>query len=76
MPRGNGTGPPGGSGPGTGRGAGRGGKGAGRMGGTKPEAGPAGECVCPSCGERVVHQAGATCYTIKCPKCGTNMVRG
>ena len=42
MPRGDGTGPPWGSGPGTGRGLG---KGAGRMGGTRPGAGPV-ENVC------------------------------
>jgi len=47
--------------------------GRGRMGGFG--AGPGGECVCPSCGERVPHQAGVPCYTVKCPKCGTPMVR-
>ncbi len=56
MPRGDGTGPPWGSGPGTGRGFGRGaGRGAGRMGGTRPGAGPAGKCVCPSCGNTIAH---------------------
>ncbi|HEX76001.1 MAG TPA: hypothetical protein G4O12_05375 [Dehalococcoidia bacterium] len=68
MPRGDGTGPPWESGPGTGRGAGR-------MGGTRPGAGPSGNCICPSCGTRAPHQAGAPCYNLSCPKCGTKMVR-
>jgi hypothetical protein len=80
MPRGDGTGPPGGSGPGTGRGLGRGagtgvGRGAGRMGGTRPGAGPGGECMCPSCGATVAHQAGLPCNQRNCSKCGTLMVR-
>jgi len=71
VPRGDGTGPMG-LGPMTGRGQGRG---AGRrMGGRG--AGPGGFCVCPSCGEKVVHQAGVPCFEINCPKCGTRMVRG
>ena len=76
MPRGDGTGPPWGSGPGTGRASGVSGKGAGRMRGTRPGAGPGGECVCPTCGARVPHQAGTPCYNVGCPKCGTKMVRG
>jgi len=76
MPRGDGTGPPGGGGPGTGRGMGMGrGMGRGRMGGTRPGAGPCGECVCPSCGTTVPHQVGAPCYQMVCPNCGTSMVR-
>ena len=66
MPRGDGTGPPGG---------GRGDGGRGRMGGTRPGAGPAGECVCPKCGSIVPHQAGQPCYQMNCPKCGTRMIR-
>lgn len=62
MPRGDGTGPPGG-----------GGGGRGRMGGQG--LGVGGNCVCPSCGETVAHQRGAPCYQINCPKCGTKMVR-
>ena len=76
MPRGDGTGPPGGGGPGTGGGMGMGaGGGRGRMGGTRPGAGPGGECVCPSCGTTAPHQAGVPCYQMSCPNCGTSMVR-
>ena len=74
MPFGDGTGPTG-QGPGTGRGRGRG-SGRGRMGGNRPGAGPGGNCVCPSCGAEVAHQQGVPCYSMSCPKCGTNMVRG
>ncbi len=79
MPFGDGTGPLG-RGPGTGRGGGRGfgrggGSGRGRMGGNRPGAGPAGFCICPSCGEKVPHQAGVPCYSLDCPKCGMGMVR-
>ncbi|HIE17086.1 MAG TPA: hypothetical protein EYP71_02715 [Dehalococcoidia bacterium] len=76
MPRGDGMGPPWGSGPGTGRGLGRGAKGVGRMGGTRPGAGPSGQCVCPNCGEKLPHRAGIPCYNMDCPKCGTKMIRG
>lgn len=70
MPRGDRTGPPSGSGSGTG---GR----FGRLGGSgnRPGAGPGGECVCPSCGAKLPHQAGIPCYGVSCPKCGKNMVR-
>jgi len=76
MPRGDGTGPTG-TGPmtgnkGMGRGAG-GGAGRGRMGGKG--LGPAGECVCPQCGEKAPHQRGIPCYEQKCPKCNTPMTR-
>ena len=57
---------------GTGAGQGRGG-GRGRMGGFG--AGPAGNCVCPQCGNKVSHQRGQPCNQIKCPKCGTIMTR-
>ena len=74
MPRGDGTGPPGGGGPGTGRGGGAGrGGGRGRMGGFA--AGPGGNCVCPSCGHTVAHKLGASCTSIRCPKCGQAMTR-
>jgi len=84
MPGGDGTGPLGG-GPGRGRGMGRGG-GRGRMparrnfsvggGGNRPDAGPGGNCVCPSCGAKAAHGVGVPCYSLDCPKCGTKMVRG
>ena len=71
MPRGDGTGPPGaGRGMGVGNGVGRG-----RMKGTRPGAGPAGECVCPSCGNTMPHQVGVLCYPVECPNCGKPMVR-
>lgn len=69
------TGPPGGSGPGTGRGIGRGSQGMGRMSGTRPGAGPVGNCICPACGENVIHERGVPCYNASCPKCGTRLVR-
>jgi len=73
MPSGNGTGLFR-QGPGTGRGMGQG-RGRGRMGGNRPGAGPVGNCLCPSCGAKVPHQAGVPCYSVNCPKCGTRMVR-
>jgi len=56
-------------------GFGRGRGGRGRMRGPFA-AGPGGTCVCPSCKNKVPHQAGVPCYQMKCPKCGTPMVRG
>jgi len=76
MPRGDGTGPPGGGGAGRGGGLGRSGVRGGRMGGNRPGAGPSGECVCPSCGARSPHQTGVPCYNLSCPQCGAKMVRG
>ncbi|MGQ9569676.1 MAG: hypothetical protein ACUVUQ_02310 [Thermodesulfovibrionales bacterium] len=63
-----------GSGRGMGRGMGKG-MGRGRMGGTRPGEGQGGYCVCINCGERVEHQQGVPCYSVKCPKCGTMMMR-
>jgi len=76
MPFGKGQG----SGQGLGRGSGQGGGmgrggGRGKTGGSRSGAGPGGYCICPSCKERVVHQAGVPCYSMDCPKCGTKMVR-
>jgi len=70
MPGGNGTGPADSSSR-TGEVQGRGGRGQGGASG----AGPGGNCVCPSCGATVAHQAGVPCYQVSCPKCGTRMVR-
>lgn len=41
----------------------------------KRAGGPSGDCICLKCGERVRHQAGTPCMTVKCPKCGATMVR-
>ena len=72
MPRGDGTGPPpGGTGGGRGAGGGRGG----RMGGPF-SAGPEGYCVCPGCGNKVLHRRGQPCNQMPCPNCGTIMTRG
>lgn len=58
-----------------GRGRGFGG-GRGRMGGPFA-AGPGGFCTCvnPECKNEVPHQAGVPCYQMKCPKCGSPMIR-
>ena len=37
--------------------------------------GPGGECVCPICGYRELHQFGVPCNSRVCPKCGTPMTR-
>lgn len=81
MPRGDGTGPTG-QGPRTGRGMGgsgggigQGGGGRGMGGGNLPGSGPAGNCVCPKCGEKVSHQRSIACYSISCPKCGSKMAK-
>ena len=60
---------------GVGRGAGSG-AGRGRMGG-QFAAGPGGLCICtnPECKNEVVHQAGVPCFQMKCPKCGSPMIR-
>ncbi len=57
-------------------GSGKGMGGAGRGGfGRRGGLGPGGYCVCPACGEKVPHRPGVPCRTVKCPKCGTPMVR-
>lgn len=74
MPRGDGTGPIGGSrGTGGGRGMGIGG-GRGRNQGPKA-AGLGGECICPRCGKILPHQQGIPCMEMKCPQCGSPMTR-
>ena len=67
MPFRDGTGPLG-QGPRTGRGMGRGG-------GNRQGAGPGGNCICPACGAKIPHQAGAPCASMNCPKCGAYMIR-
>ncbi len=69
-----------GSGQGTGRGTGQGlGRGLGKGGGRGRNNGGGysigGYCVCAKCGEKVPHQQGVKCTTLKCPKCGHTMVR-
>ena len=37
--------------------------------------GPGGTCLCPSCGQEQSHQTRTPCNQIKCPECGTLMIR-
>ncbi|MDY6800273.1 MAG: hypothetical protein SVU94_03505 [Bacteroidota bacterium] len=37
--------------------------------------GPGGYCVCAKCGEKILHQQGVKCTSIKCPQCGHTMIR-
>lgn len=39
-------------------------------------AGPLGYCVCPKCREKIIHTEGVLCFSLKCPKCGTSMIKG
>jgi len=68
MPGGDGTGPLG-KGPIVGRNI----RGQGRTG--NAGVGPNGYCICPNCGEKIVHTAGVPCTAVKCPKCGASMIR-
>ncbi len=56
-----------------------GGQGLGRGGGRGRNKGGAfgtgGFCVCAKCGEKVPHQQGVKCTTVKCPQCGHTMIR-
>jgi len=62
----------------TGKGIGQG-SGSGRGGGKGKNNGGAfgqgGYCVCSKCDEKVIHQQGVKCTTLKCPKCGHTMIR-
>lgn len=58
--------------PGQGRGLGRGGGQGRNKGGAL---GLGGHCVCANCGEKIPHQQGVKCTTIKCTKCGKTMIR-
>ena len=60
------------SGSGRGRGQGTSG-GSGRNNGGGYSVG--GNCICAKCGEKISHQQGIKCTTIKCPKCGHTMIR-
>jgi ribosomal protein S26 len=61
-----------GRGQGSGQGSGRGG-GRGRNKGG--DFGPGGFCICTKCGEKIPHQQGIKCTTLKCPECGHTMIR-
>ena len=61
-----------GEGLGEGRGLGRGGGQGRNQGGGY---GPGGNCVCAKCGEKVRHEQGTKCTSIKCPACGHTMAR-
>jgi hypothetical protein len=50
------------------------GKGTGRMGGQK-QGGPSGNCICPQCRTKTIHERGVPCTERKCPNCGTLMIR-
>ena len=63
MPRKDGSGPIGfGAEPGRGSARSRG-------------AGPVGICICPKCKTEVNHAVGVPCASMKCPKCGTSLIR-
>lgn len=64
------------SGKGLGQGSGKGlGSGGGRGRNKGGGFGVGGYCVCAKCGEKVLHQQGVKCTTLKCPKCGNTMIR-
>jgi len=44
-------------------------------GGERLGLGPGGYCVCPNCGYREKHKRGTPCSALKCPKCGTELMR-
>jgi len=71
MPRKNGTGPAGG----TGSGRRGGGRGKGARAGMGRGMGASGDCVCSKCGKTTPHTAGTPCSQIKCPNCGSFMIR-
>ena len=74
--RGQGKGLGRGGGQGLGQGAGRGqGMGGGQGRNNGGSFGTGGYCVCTKCGDKVSHQQGVKCTTIKCPNCGHTMIR-
>lgn len=75
MPRRDGTGPmSGGRGMGGGMGRRNLSGGAGKTGGSL-NAGPEFFCICPQCGTKEPHQRAQACSSVKCPQCGSAMVR-
>jgi predicted DNA-binding protein (UPF0251 family) len=72
MPGRDGTGPLG-EGPIGGRGRGHGGR---FRNMSEYGAGPNGVCVCSKCGYKQTHVRGIPCAQIKCPECGSVMIRG
>lgn len=58
------------AGSGTGRGGRRGGRGRGRG------MGPGDVCLCMNCNRTFPHQRGMPCAEMRCPECGTPLVRG
>ena len=37
--------------------------------------GVGGKCICPKCGNYVVHERGVPCQEMRCPNCGAKMLR-
>jgi len=37
--------------------------------------GTGGFCICTKCGEKIPHQRGLKCTSLKCPECGHTMIR-
>ncbi len=33
-------------------------------------------CICPNCGDQLIHRPGMPCYLLTCPQCGKKMNRG
>ena len=74
MGQGRGTGRGGGQGQGGGQGRGQG-QGGGRGRNKGGAYGTGGYCICAKCGEKIPHQRGVKCTTLKCPECGHTMIR-